>query len=124
MGTGIESSSHKIGLFQHMCVSFELVVADGSVVTCSKVRGPKVNLIMKYIEKPFLSIHIYRHITLKMIHEMIIIKFSLFNMFMSLPFVFQTENPDLFYSVPWSYGTLGFLTAVEIDIVPAKRYFS
>lgn len=69
MGTGIESSSHKIGLFQHMCVSFELVVADGSVVTCSK-----------------------------------------------------TENPDLFYSVPWSYGTLGFLTAVEIDIVPAKRF--
>ena len=38
MGTGIETSSHKHGLFQHICVSFELVMADGSVVKCSKVR--------------------------------------------------------------------------------------
>lgn len=67
MGTGIESSSHKIGLFQHMCVSFELVVADGSVVTCSKVRL-KIKLIMKYVDKLFLSIHVKSHITLKMIH--------------------------------------------------------
>lgn len=37
MGTGIETSSHKHGLFQHICVSFELVMADGSVVNCSKV---------------------------------------------------------------------------------------
>ncbi|CAL4063547.1 unnamed protein product, partial [Meganyctiphanes norvegica] len=36
MGTGIESSSHKSGLFQHQCLSFELVLADGSVVTCSE----------------------------------------------------------------------------------------
>lgn len=69
MGTGIESSSHKAGLFQHICLSFELVLADGSVVTCS-----------------------------------------------------ETENPDLFYSVPWSYGTLGFLTAAEIKIIPAHRF--
>lgn len=34
---------------------------------------------------------------------------------------FQDERPDLFYSVPWSYGTLGFLTAVEIKIIPAER---
>ncbi|RHY34550.1 hypothetical protein DYB32_000869 [Aphanomyces invadans] len=32
-------------------------------------------------------------------------------------------NPDLFYAVPWSYGTLGFLTAVEIQIVPTKQYY-
>ena len=32
------------------------------------------------------------------------------------------ENSDLFYAVPWSYGTLGFLTCVEIEIVPCKRY--
>lgn len=38
MGTGIETSSHKFGLFQHICVSFEMVLADGSVVKCSKVR--------------------------------------------------------------------------------------
>jgi len=28
----------------------------------------------------------------------------------------------LFYAVPWSYGTLGFLVAAEIRIIPAKRY--
>ncbi len=38
MGTGIETSSHKHGLFQHICVSFELVMADGSFVKCSKVK--------------------------------------------------------------------------------------
>ncbi|CAG9862719.1 unnamed protein product [Phyllotreta striolata] len=32
------------------------------------------------------------------------------------------NEPDLFYSIPWSYGTLGILTAVEIRIVPAKKY--
>lgn len=37
MGVGIESSSHLHGLFQHCCVSFELVLADGSLVKCSKV---------------------------------------------------------------------------------------
>jgi len=37
MGTGIETTSHKYGLFQHICVSFELVLADGSAIKCSKV---------------------------------------------------------------------------------------
>ncbi|GLH05056.1 24-dehydrocholesterol reductase [Gryllus bimaculatus] len=69
MGTGVESTSHIYGLFQHICVSYELVMGDGSVVTCSK-----------------------------------------------------ENNPDLFYAVPWSYGTLGLLTAAEIKIIPAKRY--
>lgn len=69
MGTGIESSSHIYGLFQHICESYELVLADGSLITCSK-----------------------------------------------------HENSDLFYAVPWSYGTLGFLTAVEIKIIPATKY--
>lgn len=35
MGTGVESSSHIFGLFQHICESYELVLADGSVVKCS-----------------------------------------------------------------------------------------
>lgn len=35
---------------------------------------------------------------------------------------YQEENRDLFYAIPWSYGTLGFLTAVEIQIVPALPY--
>lgn len=38
MGTGIESSSHIYGLFQHICVAFELVLADGSLVRCTEVR--------------------------------------------------------------------------------------
>lgn len=68
MGTGVESSSHIYGLFQHICLSYELVLSDGSVVTCSR-----------------------------------------------------DDKPDLFYAVPWSYGTLGFLTAVEIKILPATK---
>jgi delta24-sterol reductase len=44
MGTGVESTSHKYGLFQHICVSYELVLADGSLVTCSKVRNTPVTL--------------------------------------------------------------------------------
>lgn len=69
MGTGIESASHKHGLFQHICLSYELVLSDGSLVTCSK-----------------------------------------------------HENPELFYAVPWSYGTLGLLTAVDLKIIPSQRY--
>jgi len=69
MGTGIETSSHKYGLFQHICKSYELVLADGSVVDCS-----------------------------------------------------AEENPDLFYAVPWSYGTLGFLTSATIQMVPVKKF--
>ena len=34
----------------------------------------------------------------------------------------QEENADLFHSVFWSYGTLGFLTAVKVRIVPAQPY--
>ena len=42
---------------------------------------------------------------------------------MTLYLIFlQDENADLFYSVPWSYGTLGFLVAVEMKIIPAKPY--
>ncbi|XP_073449556.1 delta(24)-sterol reductase [Aquarana catesbeiana] len=69
MGTGIESSSHNYGLFQHICLAYELVLADGSLVRCT-----------------------------------------------------PTENSDLFYAVPWSCGTLGFLVAAEIKIVPFKKY--
>lgn len=34
----------------------------------------------------------------------------------------ETENSDLFYAVPWSYGTLGFLTSVKIKMIPSKRF--
>lgn len=34
----------------------------------------------------------------------------------------RTENADLFYGLPWSYGALGFLVSVELDIIPVKKY--
>ena len=34
----------------------------------------------------------------------------------------EDNNSDLFHAIPWSYGTLGFLASVEIDIIPAKRF--
>ncbi len=34
----------------------------------------------------------------------------------------EEENSDLFYAVPWSYGTLGFLVSAKIRIIPAKRF--
>ena len=34
----------------------------------------------------------------------------------------ESVNSDLFYAVPWSYGTLGFLVSVEIQIIPCKRF--
>lgn len=44
MGTGIETSSHIYGLFQHSCLQYELALADGSVVTCTKVCISKEEL--------------------------------------------------------------------------------
>ncbi len=35
MGGGIESTSHKYGLFQYICKRYEMVLADGSKVSCS-----------------------------------------------------------------------------------------
>lgn len=40
----------------------------------------------------------------------------------SLVRVTRTENADLFHALPWSHGTLGFLVAVEIKIIPVKPY--
>lgn len=39
MGTGVETSSHRRGLFQHVCTQYELLLPDNSVVTCSEVGG-------------------------------------------------------------------------------------
>ncbi|MCF7971735.1 MAG: FAD-binding protein [Methylococcaceae bacterium] len=68
-GFGIESSSHKYGLFQSICESLEIVTANGDLVKCSK-----------------------------------------------------EENSELFYAIPWSYGSLGFLVCAEIKIIPSKDY--
>lgn len=69
LGYGIESTSHRHGLFADTVLSAELVLADGSVVTCSR-----------------------------------------------------TERPDLFHALPWSYGSLGFLTALELPLLPCKPF--
>ena len=69
MGGGLESTSHKYGMFHHICERYELVTADGECVIADK-----------------------------------------------------ENNIDLFYSVPISYGTLGFLTSVTIRMIPHKPY--
>lgn len=69
MGFGVETSSHKYGLFQHICESFEIVTAEGVLVKCS-----------------------------------------------------PSENSELYYQIPWSHGTLGFLVAAELKIIPVKKY--
>ena len=69
MGFGVETSSHKYGLFQYICESFDIVTAEGKLLHCS-----------------------------------------------------ATENSELFYLIPWSHGTLGFLVAAELKIIPAKKY--
>ena len=33
-----------------------------------------------------------------------------------------TENKELFAAIPFSYGTLGFLTCIDIDIIPYKPF--
>ena len=40
----------------------------------------------------------------------------------SVTYCSEEENSDLFHAVPWSYGTLGFLVAAEIEIIPCKRF--
>ena len=34
----------------------------------------------------------------------------------------KDHNNELFQSIPFSYGTFGFLTAVDIDIIPYKPF--
>lgn len=69
LGYGIESTSHRYGLFSDTVIGAEVVLGDGRVVWCTADR-----------------------------------------------------HADLFRALPWSYGSLGFLTAVELPIVPCKPY--
>jgi Delta24-sterol reductase len=34
----------------------------------------------------------------------------------------ETSEPDLFRALPWSHGTLGLLVALELRVIPAKKY--
>lgn len=88
MGGGIESTSHKYGLFQYICKRFELVMADASCIWCSKVSSGQCLVIFAHL-----------------------------NFFLrALRTTSQDEEPELFCAVPFSYGTLGFLTAVDLDM--------
>lgn len=42
MGGGIESTSHKYGLFRHICMEYELVTADGNVVIANSKVNPDI----------------------------------------------------------------------------------
>eukprot|EP00007_Cunea_sp_BSH-02190019_P006986 CAMPEP_0174235998 /NCGR_PEP_ID=MMETSP0417-20130205/5268_1 /TAXON_ID=242541 /ORGANISM="Mayorella sp, Strain BSH-02190019" /LENGTH=524 /DNA_ID=CAMNT_0015314585 /DNA_START=228 /DNA_END=1802 /DNA_ORIENTATION=- len=68
-GYGVEGSSHKYGLFCDLVEWYEVVIADGSVVECTR-----------------------------------------------------EQNAELFHSLPWSYGSLGFITAVRLRIRPVKPW--
>lgn len=32
------------------------------------------------------------------------------------------DHPELFYALPWSFGALGFVTAITVDLTPVKPY--
>src|SRR5215471_18546483 len=34
----------------------------------------------------------------------------------------DTNNSDIFYALPWSYGTLGLLSLIKMKLVPARPY--
>ncbi|HYX50645.1 MAG TPA: FAD-binding protein, partial [Ktedonobacteraceae bacterium] len=34
----------------------------------------------------------------------------------------DTDNSDIFYSLPWSYGTLGLLSLIKMKLIPARPY--
>uniref|UniRef100_A0A915CF29 Delta(24)-sterol reductase n=3 Tax=Parascaris univalens TaxID=6257 RepID=A0A915CF29_PARUN len=77
-GCGVASSGRKYGLMQHICVSYDMVMPDGSLITASKVSLEKSNQ--------------------------------------------SSEDVALFYGVPWSHGTLGFLVSATIRIIPCKPF--
>lgn len=70
MGFGIESSSHIAGLFQEICVEYEVVLGDGQVV---RARA-------------------------------------------------DNEYADLFYALPWSYGTLGLIVGTTLKVMKCQPF--
>ncbi|MFD0385627.1 FAD-binding protein [Streptomyces stramineus] len=69
MGFGIETSSHRHGLFTDIVESYDVLLGTGEVVRAS-----------------------------------------------------ATENSDLFRALPWSRGSLGFVVAAELRVVPARPW--
>lgn len=69
MGFGMETNSHRAGLFQETVVAYELATPSGEVMK-----------------------------------------------------VTADSDPELFYALPWSHGSLGFLMSVTVRIVEVKPY--
>ncbi|TMS35364.1 hypothetical protein L596_002781 [Steinernema carpocapsae] len=67
---GMTTHSHKVGLYQETILSYEIVTAEGSLITVTR----------------------------------------------------DNEHSDLFYCLPWSHGTLGFLVGLELQIIKVKPY--
>lgn len=70
MAVGMTTHAHVTGLLQETVVSYEVVLANGKVVTVTE-DGP---------------------------------------------------HSDLFHALPWSHGTLGMLVALEMKVIPIKKY--
>lgn len=71
MAVGMTTHAHHTGLLQETVVSYEIVLADGSVLDRVTEDGP---------------------------------------------------HRELFRALPWSHGTLGMLAALELKIIPVKKY--
>ena len=116
MGGGIESTSHKYGLWQNICLKYE-------------VRPyPFIQFLFQiFLTKIPLNQTLYRFMqnSLYLYLDNIWIKghgldFQLVMADGSITTCTRDENSDLFYAIPWSYGTLGFLTSVDLMIIPLK----
>src|SRR5690348_11251281 len=69
IGGAGESSSYKQGLFDDICLEYEIILGDGTILQAS-----------------------------------------------------ENERSDIFFSIPWSYGTLGLLSLMKIKLVSALPY--
>jgi Delta24-sterol reductase len=69
IGGAGESSSYKQGLFDDICLAYEIILGDGTILQAS-----------------------------------------------------ENERSDIFFSIPWSYGTLGLLSLMKIKLVSALPY--
>ena len=68
MGVGIETSSHKYGLMQHVCEAFELVLADGRHVRCSKVHRTSFFHLINSKQEALLSVHCINNLAFLHLH--------------------------------------------------------
>ncbi len=69
MGGGLESASHRYGLFSDNCLAYEILLGDGTVVRAT-----------------------------------------------------PQEHADLFYGIVGSYGSLGILLSIELELIPATPW--